>query len=120
MENESKDKEDNYFQYQNKTFHNFQSTTQVESKFSSYNQINDQGKINYVNCVYVDSSIYDNPDYYGNFSNIPYLNGFEHYSIFKRNISNQKIPIKTLNDNEYIYVNCRQYYRILKRREKRK
>ena len=28
MENESKDKEDNYFQYQNKTFHNFQSTKQ--------------------------------------------------------------------------------------------
>ena len=120
MENESKDKEDNYFQYQNKTFHNFTSTTQVESKFNSSNQMNEQGKINYVNCVYVDSSIYDNPDYYGNFSNIPYLNGFEHYSIFKRNISNQKIPIKTLNDNEYIYVNCRQYYRILKRREKRK
>ena len=120
MENESKDKEDNYFQYQNKTFHNFTSTTQVESKFNSCNQMNEQGKINYVNCVYVDSSIYDNPDYYGNFSNIPYLNGFEHYSIFKRNISNQKIPIKTLNDNEYIYVNCRQYYRILKRREKRK
>ena len=120
MENESKDKEDNYFKYQNKTFHNFTSTTQVESKFNSSNQMNEQGKINYVNCVYVDSSIYDNPDYYGNFSNIPYLNGFEHYSIFKRNISNQKIPIKTLNDNEYIYVNCRQYYRILKRREKRK
>jgi hypothetical protein len=31
-----------------------------------------------------------------------------------------KIPIKSLNNNEYIYVNNKQYYRILKRREKRK
>jgi hypothetical protein len=83
------------------------------------NKLDQQEKRNNENCVYVNSSIYDNPDYYINFSIIPYLNGFENYSILKKN-HNMKIPIKSLNNNEYIYVNNRQYYRILKRREKRK
>ena len=117
MESESQNKEENYFHSQNEIFHNLETSDSMNCNF---NQLNQQVKINYVNCVYVDSSIYDNPDYYRNFSKIPYLNGFEKYSLFKKDYYNIKIPIKSLNDNEYIYVNSRQYYRILKRREKRK
>ena len=117
MESESQNKEENYFHSQNEIFHNLETSDSMNCNF---NQLNQQVKINYVNCVYVDSSIYDNPDYYRNFSKIPYLNGFEKYSLFKKDYYNIKIPIKSLNDNEYIYVNSRQYYRILKRRETRK
>lgn len=31
-----------------------------------------------------------------------------------------KVPIKTIKDEEYVYVNSIQYKRILSRREKRK
>ena len=117
MESESQNKEENYFHSQNEIFHNLETSDSMNCNF---NKLNQQVKINYVNCVYVDSSIYDNPDYYRNFSKIPYLNGFEKYSLFKKDYYNIKIPIKSLNDNEYIYVNSRQYYRILKRRETRK
>ena len=73
------------------------------------------------NLNYIDTTIYDNPDYYGVLPGIPYINGFEAYS--NPHLINpfaQKIPIKTLRNNEYIYVNSKQYSRILKRREARK
>ena len=114
MENECK--VDKYYQNQNERFQNLETSESINNKI---NKLNQQEKRNNENCVYVNSSIYDNPDYYINFSIIPYLNGFENYSILKKN-HNMKIPIKSLNNNEYIYVNNRQYYRILKRREKRK
>ena len=73
------------------------------------------------NLNYIDTTIYDNPDYYGVLPGIPYINGFEAYSNpHLINPFTHKIPIKTLRNNEYIYVNCKQYSRILKRREARK
>jgi hypothetical protein len=114
MENECK--VDKYYQNQNERFQYLETSESINNKI---NKLNQQEKRINENCVYVNSSIYDNPDYYINFSIIPYLNGFENYSILKKN-HNMKIPIKSLNNNEYIYVNNRQYYRILKRREKRK
>ena len=52
---------------------------------------------------------------------LPYLADFGNYNLptFKSPFS-QKIPLKTLKDEEYIYVNSKQYFRILRRREKRK
>ena len=73
------------------------------------------------NLNYIDTTIYDNPDYYGVLPGIPYINGFEAYSNpHLINPFTHKIPIKTLRNNEYIYVNSKQYSRILKRREARK
>ena len=73
------------------------------------------------NLNYIDTTIYDNPDYYGVLPGIPYINGFEAYSNpHLINPFTHKIPIKTLRNNEYIYVNSKQYSRILKRREERK
>jgi hypothetical protein len=78
-------------------------------------------KENSQNLNYIDTTIYDNPDYYGVLPGIPYINGFEAYSNpHLINPFTHKIPIKTLRNNEYIYVNSKQYSRILKRREARK
>ena len=82
MENECK--VDKYYQNQNERFQNLETSESINNKI---NKLNQQEKRNNVNCVYVDSSIYDNPDYYINFSNIPYLNGFENYSILKKIIT---------------------------------
>ena len=78
-------------------------------------------KENSQNLNYIDTTIYDNPDYYGVLPGIPYINGFEAYSNpHLINPYTHKIPIKTIRNNEYIYVNSKQYSRILKRREARK
>ena len=78
-------------------------------------------KENSQNLNYIDTTIYDNPDYYGVLPGIPYINGFEAYSNpHLINPFTHKIPIKTLRNNEYIYVNSKQYSIILKRREARK
>lgn len=50
-----------------------------------------------------------------------YWTDFDIYNFASmKNSLTQKIPIKTLSDNKYIYVNSRQYLRIIKRREMRK
>ena len=94
-------------------------------KLDEYNTTNKSSETiqdeNSINLNYIDTTIYDNPDYYGILPGIPYINGFEAYSYpHLINPFAQKIPIKTLRNNEYIYVNCKQYSRILKRREARK
>ena len=94
-------------------------------KIKEYNSSNKSSEIiqdeNSINLNYIDTTIYDNPDYYGILPGVPYINGFEAYSYpHLINPFAQKIPIKTLRNNEYIYVNSKQYSRILKRREERK
>ena len=94
-------------------------------KMDEYNTTNKSSETvqeeNSINLNYIDTTIYDNPDYYGVLPGVPYINGFEAYS--NPHLINpfaHKIPIKTLRNNEYIYVNSKQYSRILKRREERK
>ena len=94
-------------------------------KLDEYNTTNKSSETiqdeNSINLNYIDTTIYDNPDYYGVLPGIPYINGFEAYSNpHLINPFTHKIPIKTLRNNEYIYVNSKQYSRILKRREARK
>ena len=62
-----------------------------------------------------------NFNYYDLFMGVPFISDFDSlpYPSIKSPFT-QKIPIKTLKDEEYIYVNSKQYYRILQRREKRK
>lgn len=54
------------------------------------------------------------------FMGLPYFNEFDVfcYPKFKIDLA-QKLPVKTLMNDGYIYVNSKQYYRILKRREMR-
>lgn len=67
------------------------------------------------NNIFQSSYNYDN-----NYIGIPFINEFEAYNIPQiNNPFAQKIPLKTLRDEEYIYVNSKQYFRILRRREKR-
>ena len=62
-----------------------------------------------------------NFNYYDLFMGVPFISEFDSPPYPSINTPfTQKIPIKTLKDEEYIYVNSKQYYRILQRREKRK
>ena len=103
---------------QNSSEDSFLKIEEFKSTNKSSETIQDE---NSINLNYIDTTIYDNPDYYGILPGIPYINGFEAYSYpHLINPFAQKIPIKTLRNNEYIYVNSKQYSRILKRREARK
>jgi hypothetical protein len=70
------------------------------------------------NNIYELNSFYNMSEYLDYLSGIPYLNGIN-YPQYKIPFI-QKIPLKILNNNEYVYVNNKQYIRILKRREMRK
>ena len=70
------------------------------------------------NNIYELNSYYNMSEYLDYLSGIPYLNGIN-YPQYKIPFI-QKIPLKILNNNDYVYVNNKQYIRILKRRETRK
>jgi len=70
------------------------------------------------NNIYELNSYYNMSEYLDYLSGIPYLNGIN-YPQYKIPFI-QKIPLKILNNNDYVYVNNKQYIRILKRREMRK
>ena len=123
--NNSKQKKNSKKQKQNQIKKKQNSEEDSFFKLEEYNTTNKSSETiqdeNSLNLNYIDTTIYDNPDYYGILPGIPYINGFEVYSYpHLINPFAQKIPIKTLRNNEYIYVNCKQYSRILKRREARK
>ena len=125
MENPKTQKVKNKKSLKNKNPKNQNSSEDSFLKIEEYNSTNKSSETiqdeNSINLNYIDTTIYDNPDYYGILPGIPYINGFEAYSYpHLINPFAQKIPIKTLRNNEYIYVNSRQYSRILKRREERK
>ena len=124
-QNNSKQKKTSKKQKQNQIKKKQNSEEDSFFKLEEYNTTNKSSETiqdeNSLNLNYIDTTIYDNPDYYGILPGIPYINGFEVYSYpHLINPFAQKIPIKTLRNNEYIYVNCKQYSRILKRREARK
>ena len=125
MENPKTQKVKNKKSLKNKNPKNQNSSEDSFLKIEEYNSTNKSSETiqdeNSINLNYIDTTIYDNPDYYGILPGIPYINGFEAYSYpHLINPFAQKIPIKTLRNNEYIYVNSKQYSRILKRREERK
>ena len=125
MENSKTQKVKNKKSHKNKNPKNHNSSEDSFLKIEEYNSTNKSSETiqdeNSINLNYIDTTIYDNPDYYGILPGIPYINGFEAYSYpHLINPFAQKIPIKTLRNNEYIYVNSKQYSRILKRREARK
>ena len=125
MENPKTQKVKNKKAHKNKNPKNQNSSEDSFLKIEEYNSTNKSSETiqdeNSINLNYIDTTIYDNPDYYGILPGIPYINGFEAYSYpHLINPFAQKIPIKTLRNNEYIYVNSKQYSRILKRREARK
>ena len=125
MENPKTQKVKNKKSLKNKNPKNQNSSEDSFLKIEEYNSTNKSSETiqdeNSINLNYIDTTIYDNPDYYGILPGIPYINGFEAYSYpHLINPFAQKIPIKTLRNNEYIYVNSKQYSRILKRREARK
>lgn len=62
-----------------------------------------------------------NSDFYDIMQELPYLNEYDPFNIpnFQK-LFTQKMPLKTLKEKEYILVNSKQYFRILRRREKRK
>ena len=125
MENPKTQKVKNKKSLKNKNPKNQNSSEDSFLKIEEFNSTNKSSETiqdeNSINLNYIDTTIYDNPDYYGILPGIPYINGFEAYSYpHLINPFAQKIPIKTLRNNEYIYVNCKQYSRILKRREARK
>ena len=125
MENPKTQKVKNKKSHKNKNPKNHNSSEDSFLKIEEYNSTNKSSETiqdeNSINLNYIDTTIYDNPDYYGILPGIPYINGFEAYSYpHLINPFAQKIPIKTLRNNEYIYVNSKQYSRILKRREARK
>ena len=70
------------------------------------------------NNIYKLNKYYNISEYLDYLSGIPYLNGIN-YPQYKIPFI-QKIPLKILNNNDYVYVNNKQYIRILKRREMRK
>ena len=60
-------------------------------------------------------------NYFDMFMRVPFFGDYDSLSFPQiNNPFIQKIPIKTLRDEQYIYVNSKQYFRILRRREKRK
>ena len=125
MENPKTQKVKNKKSLKNKNPKNQNSSEDSFLKIEEYNSTNKSSETiqdeNSINLNYIDTTIYDNPDYYGILPGVPYINGFEAYSYpHLINPFAQKIPIKTLRNNEYIYVNSKQYSRILKRREERK
>ena len=125
MENPKTQKVKNKKSLKNKNPKNQNSSEDSFLKIEEYNSTNKSSETiqdeNSINLNYIDTTIYDNPDYYGILPGVPYINGFEAYSYpHLINPFAQKIPIKTLRNNEYIYVNSKQYSRILKRREARK
>ena len=125
MENSKTQKVKNKKSHKNKNPKNHNSSEDSFLKIEEYNSTNKSSETiqdeNSINLNYIDTTIYDNPDYYGILPGVPYINGFEAYSYpHLINPFAQKIPIKTLRNNEYIYVNSKQYSRILKRREERK
>ena len=125
MENSKTQKVKNKKSHKNKNPKNHNSSEDSFLKIEEYNSTNKSSETiqdeNSINLNYIDTTIYDNPDYYGILPGVPYINGFEAYSYpHLINPFAQKIPIKTLRNNEYIYVNSKQYSRILKRREARK
>ena len=125
MENPKTQKVKNKKAHKNKNPKNQNSSEDSFLKIEEYNSTNKSSETiqdeNSINLNYIDTTIYDNPDYYGILPGVPYINGFEAYSYpHLINPFAQKIPIKTLRNNEYIYVNSKQYSRILKRREERK
>ena len=125
MENPKTQKVKNKKSLKNKNPKNQNSSEDSFLKIEEFNSTNKSSETiqdeNSINLNYIDTTIYDNPDYYGILPGIPYINGFEAYSYpHLINPFAQKIPIKTLRNNEYIYVNSKQYSRILKRREARK
>ena len=62
-----------------------------------------------------------NANYFDMFMRVPFFGDYDSLSFPQiNNPFIQKIPIKTLRDEQYIYVNSKQYFRILRRREKRK
>ena len=125
MENPKTQKAKSKKWHRHKNIKNKNSLEDSFLKIKEYNSSNKSSEIiqdeNSINLNYIDTTIYDNPDYYGILPGVPYINGFEAYSYpHLINPFAQKIPIKTLRNNEYIYVNSKQYSRILKRREERK
>ena len=125
MENPKTQKAKSKKWHRHKNIKNKNSLEDSFLKIKEHNSSNKSSEIiqdeNSINLNYIDTTIYDNPDYYGILPGIPYINGFEAYSYpHLINPFAQKIPIKTLRNNEYIYVNSKQYSRILKRREARK
>ena len=123
MENPKTQKVKNKKSLKNKNPKNQNSSEDSFLKIEEYNSTNKSSETiqdeNSINLNYIDTTIYDNPDYYGILPGIPYINGFEAYSYpHLINPFAQKIPIKTLRNNEYIYVNSKQYSRILKSRHK--
>ena len=97
MENPKTQKAKSKKWHRHKNIKNKNSLEDSFLKIKEYNSSNKSSEIiqdeNSINLNYIDTTIY------------PFA---------------QKIPIKTLRNNEYIYVNSKQYSRILKRREERK
>jgi hypothetical protein len=100
---------DNYLKPENKL---------IDEKNKNFNQLNEEiTKIKKI----IDNDPSRNPqdcfDLYG----YPFITPGDNYSFSQfNNPFKQKYLIKTLFDNKYIYINGKQYHRIMKRREVRK
>jgi hypothetical protein len=66
---------------------------------------------------------YANPYTIGNYASFPQTDNFNNSHFINQFLQMppqiSKIPIRTLHDDEYIYVNAKQYLRIISRRNKR-
>ena len=69
----------------------------------------------------IKASFPQNFNYYDILLDMPYINQYDmlNYSQIKHPFA-QKVPLKTLTNEDYIFVNSKQYHRIMCRREKRK
>lgn len=91
------------------------------SQISSSNFIPFNYRDEVSNIERVQDKMLPNSDFHDIMHEMSYLNEYDPFNIpnFQK-LFTQKMPLKTLKEKEYILVNSKQYFRILKRREKRK